>query len=272
MALDPFVICLAVFVYAFVGYQMLKLIYNVLFSTPFVINQLVKSDSHGRGVRHDDGDDSSRHGDDSSRHSDNERQSSGAHSGGHNTNQTGASVNEEGLGDSDDIQGECRDEYEQSNVEVISNFSIRPCTYSWSSDDLDKERWSMSNYQKSTNDRLIWVIGVPSILAFVSFSCLIIWRGLQDPTLLDRLEEYGILLGFISGPALMFMNSILELWKTEQKNEVDAIPATVEASLLREKSEHEHQMKMAQAQHQHEMKMAEMTLMKQLESGLTDDE
>ena len=46
LALDPFVICLAIVVYAFVGYQMLKLIYNVLFSTPFVINQLVKSDEH----------------------------------------------------------------------------------------------------------------------------------------------------------------------------------------------------------------------------------
>ena len=265
MALNPFVICLAISVYAFVGYQMLKLIYNVLFSTPFVINQLVKSDEHGRGVAFDVEDDSPRLGD-------NQRQPSGAHSGRHNTNKIGASVDEEGLGGSDDIQGECRDEYEQSGVEVISNFSIRPCTYSWSSNDLDKERWSMNSYQKSTNDRLIWVIGVPSILAFVSFSCLIIWRGLQDPTLLDRLEEYGILLGFISGPALMFMNSILELWKTEQKNEVDAIPATVEASLLREKSEHEHQMKMAQAQHQHEMKMAEMTLVKKLESGLAEDE
>ena len=130
----------------------------------------------------------------------------------------------------------------------------------------------MTNYQKSTNDRLIWVIGVPSILAFVSFSCLIIWRGLNDPSLLDRLEEYGILLGFISGPALMFMNSILELWKTEQKNEVDAIPATVEASLMREQDEHKHQMEMAKAQHQHEMKMAEMTLMKQLESAVVESE
>ncbi len=265
MALDPFVLCLAIFVYAFVGYQMLKLIYNVLFSTPFVINQLVESDEYGRGVRHNVEDDSPRLGD-------NQRQPSGAHSGRHNTNQSGASVDEEGLGDSDDIQGECRGEYEQSNVEVISNFSIRPCTYSWSSDDLDKERWSMTNYQKSTNDRLIWVIGVPSILAFVSFSCLIIWRGLNDPSLLDRLEEYGILLGFISGPALMFMNSILELWKTEQKNEVDAIPATVEASLMREQDEHKHQMEMAKAQHQHEMKMAEMTLMKQLESAVVESE
>ena len=265
MALDPFVLCLAIFVYGFVGYQMLKLIYNVLFSTPFVINQLVKSDNHGRGVRHNVEDDSSRL-------VDTQRQPSGAHSGGHNTNQSGASFDEEGLGDSDDIQGECRNEYEQSSVEVISNFSIRPCTYSWSSNDLDKERWSMANYQKSTNDRLIWVIGVPSILAFVSFSCLIIWRGLNDPSLLDRLEEYGILLGFISGPALMFMNSILELWKTEQKNEVDAIPATVEASLMREQDEHKHQMEMAKAQHQHEMKMAEMTLMKKLESPVVESE
>ena len=148
MALDPFLICLALFVYAFVGYQMLKLIYNVLSSTPLVINQLVKSDEHGRGVRHNVEDDSPRLGD-------NQRQPSGSHSGGHNTNQSGASVDEEGLGDSDDIQGECRGEYEQSNVEVISKFSILPCTYSWSSDYLDNERWSMANYQKSTNQGLI---------------------------------------------------------------------------------------------------------------------
>ena len=113
----------------------------------------------------------------------------------------------------------------------------------------------MSSFQKSTNDRLVWVIGVPSILAFVGFACLIIWRGLNDPSLLDRLEEYGILLGFISGPALMFMNSILELWKTEQKNEVDAIPAETEARLARAKAQHEHEMALAKAQHEHEMKV-----------------
>ena len=266
MALDPFVICIAIVVYAVTGYQMLKLIYNVLFSTPFVINQLVKTDDHARS-------DSVDVGDDSSRHSDNQGQPSGAHSGGHNSNQTGTGDDEEGLGDSDDIQRECREENEQSNDEIVSNFSIRPSTYSWSTNDMKKGKWKMghSSFQKSTNDRLVWVIGVPSILAFVGFACLIIWRGLNDPSLLDRLEEYGILLGFISGPALMFMNSILELWKTEQKNEVDAIPATVEANLLREKSEHEHQMQMAQAQHQHEMKMAEMTLKKKLEAGSLDD-
>lgn len=262
MALEPLVVCIAVVVYGFTGYQMLKLIYNVLFSTPFVINQLVKSEDHARS-------DSGDVGDNPSRHRDHQRQPSGAHSGGHNSNQTGTGDDEEGLGDSDDIQRECREENEQGNDEIISNFSIRPSTYSWSSNDMKKERWKMGHgsFQKSTNDRLVWVIGVPSILAFVGFACLIIWRGLNNPELLDRLEEYGILLGFISGPALMFMNSILELWKTEQKNEVDAIPATVEANLLREKSEHEHQMQMAQAQHQHEMKMAEMTLKKQLETG-----
>ena len=113
----------------------------------------------------------------------------------------------------------------------------------------------MSNNKASQNDKLVWVIGVPSILAFVGFACLIIWRGLNDPELLDRLEEYGILLGFISGPALMFMNSILELWKTEQKNEVDAIPAETEARLARSKAQHEHEMNLAKAQHDHEMKV-----------------
>ena len=113
----------------------------------------------------------------------------------------------------------------------------------------------MSNKKASQNDKLVWVVGVPSIVAFVAFSCLIIWRGLQDPELLDRLEEYGILLGFISGPALMFMNSILELWKTEQKNEVDAIPAETEARLARAKAQHEHEMSLAKAQHEHEMKV-----------------
>lgn len=107
----------------------------------------------------------------------------------------------------------------------------------------------------STNDKLVWVIGVPSILAFVGFACLIIWRGLNDPTLLDRLEEYGILLGFISGPALMFMNSILELWKSEQKNEVDGIPAEIEARLARAAAQHNHEMALAAAQHDHEMEL-----------------
>ena len=121
--------------------------------------------------------------------------------------------------------------------------------------DYVKGSENMSNNKASQNDKLVWVIGVPSILAFVGFACLIIWRGLNDPELLDRLEEYGILLGFISGPALMFMNSILELWKTEQKNEVDAIPAETEARLARSKAQHEHEMNLAKAQHDHEMKV-----------------
>ena len=72
---------------------------------------------------------------------------------------------------------------------------------------------------------------------------------------LDRLEEYGILLGFISGPALMFMNSILELWKSEQKNEVDGIPAEINARLERAAAQHNHEMSLASNQHEHEMEL-----------------
>lgn len=185
----------------------------------------------------------------------NQRQPFGAYRRGHKRNKSGTSRDEEGHSSSNGLQNRSGKRTKKHCKESYRGWNWSSKRSSRITRDYVKGNDNMSNNKASQNDKLVWVIGVPSILAFVGFACLIIWRGLNDPELLDRLEEYGILLGFISGPALMFMNSILELWKTEQKNEVDAIPAETEARLARAKAQHEHEMNLAKAQHDHEMKV-----------------
>jgi len=185
----------------------------------------------------------------------NQRQPLGSHSRRHKRNESGTSRDEERHNNSNGVQRRSRRRTKGHCEEGYRGWYWSSKRSSRITSDYVKGDDNMSNNKASQNDKLVWVIGVPSILAFVGFACLIIWRGLNDPELLDRLEEYGILLGFISGPALMFMNSILELWKTEQKNEVDAIPAETEARLARAKAQHEHEMNLAKAQHDHEMKV-----------------
>jgi len=198
----------------------------------------------------------------SHRCSSNPRQSLGTHSGGLNGDEGRTGGDEEGHSNSNGLQSRSGRKSKSHRKESYRRWYWNSRRSSRITRSYVKGNDNMSNNKASQNDRLVWVIGVPSILAFVGFACLIIWRGLNDPSLLDRLEEYGILLGFISGPALMFMNSILELWKTEQKNEVDSIPAETEARLARAKAQHEHEMDLAKAQHEHEMKV-EMEELKQ---------
>jgi len=191
----------------------------------------------------------------SRRCSSNQRQPLGSHSRRHKRDENRTSRDEERHRSSNGIQTRSGRRTKKRRQESYRDWYWSNKRSSRITSDYVKGDDNMSNNKASQNDKLVWVIGVPSILAFVGFACLIIWRGLNNPELLDRLEEYGILLGFISGPALMFMNSILELWKTEQKNEVDAIPAETEARLARAKAQHEHEMNLAKAQHDHEMKV-----------------
>ena len=65
-------------------------------------------------------------------------------------------------------------------------------------------------------------VAVPLILSWLTVSVYVIWSGVNDSTGLvqSNLDFYTALIAIVGGPALLFINSILEAWKTEQMPEL----------------------------------------------------
>ena len=80
---------------------------------------------------------------------------------------------------------------------------------------------------KSFNDKMMLVIGVPIVLAWVALASLIIWSGLGDEKVIEDIDGYATLLAIIGGPALLIVTSMLELWKSEQQGEINLHPELV---------------------------------------------
>ena len=76
----------------------------------------------------------------------------------------------------------------------------------------------------SFNDRLMLLVGVPVVLAWMGFACLVIWYGLHSSAVLVNIKDYTTLIAIIGGPALLILTSILELWKNEQNQEISSMP------------------------------------------------
>ncbi len=76
----------------------------------------------------------------------------------------------------------------------------------------------------SVNDRMMLLVGVPVVLAWMAFACLVIWSGLQDDKVMNNIDGYTTLIAIIGGPALLILTSILELWKSEQNQEITSMP------------------------------------------------
>lgn len=72
------------------------------------------------------------------------------------------------------------------------------------------------------NDLLMLFVAVPLILSWLAVSVFVIWSGVMDKTGLVQanLDFYTALIAIVGGPALLFINSILEAWKTEQMPEL----------------------------------------------------
>jgi hypothetical protein len=77
---------------------------------------------------------------------------------------------------------------------------------------------------KSVNDKMMMLVGVPVVLAWMGFACLVIWSGLQDDKVMNNIDGYTTLIAIIGGPALLILTSILELWKSEQNQEITSMP------------------------------------------------
>ena len=80
------------------------------------------------------------------------------------------------------------------------------------------------HHPKSFNDKMMLIVGVPVVLAWMTFACIVIWRGLNDTNVLNNIEGFTTLIAIIGGPALLILTSMLELWKNEQNQEITAIP------------------------------------------------
>ncbi len=108
---------------------------------------------------------------------------------------------------------------------------------------------------KSFNDKMMLLIGVPIVLAWVAFACLVIYSGLQDDKVINDIDGYATLLAIIGGPALLIVTSMLELWKSEQQGEINLHPDLVmqNQQIANLRAEHDRTMAISAQQHSQQM-------------------
>ncbi len=109
----------------------------------------------------------------------------------------------------------------------------------------------MSMGNKSFNDKMMLLIGVPIVLAWVAFACLVIYSGLQDDKVINDIDGYATLLAIIGGPALLIVTSMLELWKSEQQGEINLHPDLVmqNQQIANLRAEHDRNMAISAQKH-----------------------
>tara|TARA_Y100001963_G_scaffold135923_1_gene197999 strand:+ start:797 stop:1177 length:381 start_codon:yes stop_codon:yes gene_type:complete len=90
------------------------------------------------------------------------------------------------------------------------------------------------------NDGLMLFVAVPLILSWLAFSCYIIYSGINDDTgfVQSNLDFFVSLIAIIGGPALLFINAIMEAWKQERNAELNALPDRLAADLEMLKAAH----------------------------------
>tara|TARA_R110002020_G_scaffold274871_4_gene490084 strand:- start:479 stop:892 length:414 start_codon:yes stop_codon:yes gene_type:complete len=108
---------------------------------------------------------------------------------------------------------------------------------------------------KSFNDKMMLVIGVPIVLAWVALASLIIWSGLGDEKVIEDIDGYATLLAIIGGPALLIVTSMLELWKSEQQGEINLHPDLVmqNQQIANLRAEHDRLMSLKELEHRNLM-------------------
>ena len=109
----------------------------------------------------------------------------------------------------------------------------------------------------SFNDGLMLVVAVPLILAWLFFACYIIYSGINDDTgfVQSNLDFFVSLIAIIGGPALLFINAIMEAWKSERNAELGALPDRLAADLDMLKAAHNAKLDRDRCQLDHQHKM-----------------
>jgi len=88
----------------------------------------------------------------------------------------------------------------------------------------NKEKTKMSKEARegiTFNDVFMFMIAVPLVLLWVGFAGFVIYHGLRDPEVLGQLEGYTTLIAILGGPALLIINSALDVWKQEQSEKTN---------------------------------------------------
>lgn len=98
---------------------------------------------------------------------------------------------------------------------------------------------------------MMMLVGVPVVLAWMAFACIVIWSGLQDDKVMNNIDGYTTLIAIIGGPALLILTSILELWKSEQNQEITSMPEHWTARQKESEVEAEHLRILAKQQAEH---------------------
>jgi len=109
------------------------------------------------------------------------------------------------------------------------------------------------------NNYMMLFVAVPLVLAWLTFACYVIYMGVNDDTgnVQDNLDFYVSLIAIIGGPALLFISSILETWKSEQGAELNVLPQRLELDIEKARTEAAHMIAMAEREQTHRQMLEE---------------
>ena len=98
---------------------------------------------------------------------------------------------------------------------------------------------------KSFNDNMMTWVGVPIVWGWLLAAMTIVFQGIRDPeSVMPMIEGFVALLAIVGTLATLIVTSMLELWKTEQQNEVEVIPIRLEHAVALNAEERRHRMEM----------------------------
>ena len=73
----------------------------------------------------------------------------------------------------------------------------------------------------------------------------------------ENLDFYVALIAIIGGPALLFINSILEMWKAEQTAQQQVLPMRLELEIEQARAKSAHAISKAEAEQKHRQMIEE---------------
>ena len=106
-------------------------------------------------------------------------------------------------------------------------------------------------------NRMMFIVAIPLTLMWLTVAVFVIYMGVTDETgkVQDNLDYFTTLIGILGGPALLFITSILEMWKREEGARLEAMPEGLASKLLVDKMLVEYQIEQQRAQHAHDIAM-----------------
>jgi len=103
----------------------------------------------------------------------------------------------------------------------------------------------------------MFIVAIPLVLMWLTVAVFVIYMGVTDETgrVQDNLDYFTTLIGILGGPALLFITSILEVWKGQESAQLAALPDEIAGKLETDKMKVEYEIEAKRAQHAHEIAM-----------------